>query len=444
MDSAVRDEALALFRGLLRIDTTNPPGLERAAAEFLAEALRKDGLEPQLLEKVKDRTSLVVRLRGSGKKPPLMLTAHLDVVAAEPSRWKHPPFEAVVDDGWIYARGAIDMKHMAAMSVMTLKLLKREGVALDRDIIFAGVADEEAGCDLGSRFLVDEHAELVRSEFTLGEIGGYTQDLRGTRLYPIQIAQKGMVWLKARVEGTPGHGSMPRADNAVVRLAEAVSKLVPDALPVHHSEPVQQMLSAFAASQKFPASVAMPRLLNPLLAEQVLKLIPDPGARRGLNALIRNTVSPTVLRAGAKTNVIPSFAEAELDGRTVPGQTARDLVAEVQKLVGEDVKIEVLNEMPPVVMNKETELFARLTEAVKTMDPAGVPVPFVIPGFTDAGPFSKLGTTYYGFAPVVFPQSPRVAFGDLYHGDNERIPVEGFHKGLQTLHRVVRDWCRAG
>src|SRR6476469_7363171 len=174
--SDVRDEALQLLIGLLRIDTTNPPGLEKAAAEFLAESLRKDGLQPQLLEKVKDRTSIVCRLKGTGEKAPLLLTAHPDVVAAEPSRWKHPPFGAVIDYGWIYARGAIDMKHMAAMSVMTLKLLKRSGVKLKRDIIFAGVADEEQGCHLGSHFRGAEHPELVRAEYTLGEIGGYTQE----------------------------------------------------------------------------------------------------------------------------------------------------------------------------------------------------------------------------------------------------------------------------
>lgn len=441
LDASIRDEALKLFLGLLRIDTTNPPGLERAAAEYLAESLRKDGLEPKLVEKAKDRTSLIVRLKGTGEKPPLLLSAHLDVVGAEPSRWKHPPFAAVIDDGWIYARGAIDMKHMAAMSVMTLKLLKRAGVKLKRDVIFAGVADEEAGCDLGSKFLVDEHAELVRAEYTLGEIGGYTQDMRGTRLYPIQIAQKGMAWLKARVEGTPGHGSMPREDNAVVRMAEALSKLTPFALPVHANEPAKKLLQAFASVQPFPGNVMLPQLLNPLLASRVLKMIPEAGTRRALNALIRNTVSPTVVRAGMKTNVIPSYAEAELDGRTLPGHSSADLIREVQKVVGEHVKLELINEIAPVVVSDDTDMFRHLSAAVKKMDPKGIPVPLMIPGYTDAGPFAKLGTTWYGFSPVVFPEEPKVVFTDMYHGDNERIPVDGFHAGLNALHDVVRNWC---
>ncbi|MFL5318622.1 MAG: M20/M25/M40 family metallo-hydrolase, partial [Myxococcaceae bacterium] len=436
-----REEALQLFLGLLRIDTTNPPGLERAAAEYLAESLRKDGLEPQLLEKAKDRTSVVCRLKGTGEKPPLLLTGHLDVVAAEPSRWKHPPFAAVIDEGWIYARGAIDMKHMAAMSVMTLKLLKRSGVKLKRDLIFAGVADEEAGCHLGSHFLVADHPELVRAEYTLGEIGGYTQEMRGSRLYPIQIAQKGMAWVKVKVEGTPGHGSMPREDNAVLRMSEALAKLTPNALPMHANEPARKLLKAFASVQPFPGNVMLPQLLNPLLTSRVLKMIPDAGPRRALSALIRNTVSPTVVHAGMKTNVIPSSAEAELDGRTVPGQTAQDLMREVQEVVGDHVKLELINEMPPIVMSDDTEMYRHLVDAVKKMDPKGIPVPLMIPGFTDAGPFAKLGTTWYGFAPVVFPEEPKVVFTDMYHGDNERIPVDGFHAGLDALHSVVQSWC---
>ncbi|MEN9797771.1 MAG: hypothetical protein RL653_1467 [Pseudomonadota bacterium] len=434
-------EALALFRALLRIDTTNPPGLERAACELLAESFRADGLEPVLVEKEKDRTSIVARLRGTGELPPLLLTAHLDVVAAEASRWRHPPFGAVVEDGWLYGRGAIDMKHMAAMSTFVLKLLRREGVRLRRDVIFAGVADEETGCRLGSQFLVEEHPDLVRAEYALGEIGGYTQPLRGARLYPIMVAQKGMAWFRARVEGSPGHGSTPRDDNAVLRLAAALGRLSPGALPFKPTRPARALVEGFARASGFPGNVVLKLLLHPQLSRLALRLIPDAGTRRSLSALLRNTATPTVLRAGHKTNVIPSFAEAELDGRTVPGQGPAELEAELRKVLGPDVKLELLRSLESVEASPETGMYRHLAAAVPSLDPEGVAVPLLVPGFTDAAPFTRLGTTFYGFSPVVFPPSPAVSFSSLYHGDDERIPVAGFHRGLEVLLDVVRRWC---
>jgi acetylornithine deacetylase/succinyl-diaminopimelate desuccinylase-like protein len=443
IDAGVQARALELLRGLLRIDTTNPPGRERAAAEFLAESLREDGIEPMLLGPEKERTSLVARLKGSGEGSPLLVTAHLDVVPAEPSRWKHPPFGAEIDAGWLYGRGAVDMKNMAAMAAMTMKLLAREKVRLQRDVIFAAVADEEAGCDHGSRFLVDQHAEKVKAEFALGEIGGFTLDINGKRLYPIQIAQKGIAWVRARVEGTPGHGSMPREDNPVVRLSAALAKLTPDALPLHPTAPVRRAVRAMAAVQPTLARILFPLILNPVFSRRMLRALPDQGVARALNALLRNTATPTVLAAGNKTNVIPSRAEAEIDGRTLPGQSTDDFVRELSAVLGEGVTLEVLNEMAPVEVSPDTPMYRHLEGALRQMDPQGVPVPYVIPGFTDAGPFSRLGTTYYGFSPVVLPPSPKVSFAELYHGDNERIPVEGFQRGLAALYGAVRDWCAA-
>jgi acetylornithine deacetylase/succinyl-diaminopimelate desuccinylase-like protein len=437
----MHDEALELFRALLRLDTTNPPGNERAAAELLADSLAKDGLEPQLLDSAPGRTCVVTRLKGTGARPPLLLTAHLDVVAAEPSRWKHPPFGAVIDDGWLYGRGAVDMKHMAAMSAMVLKVLAREGAKLSRDVIFAAVADEEAGCALGSQWLVAHHPELVRAEYALGEIGGFTLHLAGARLYPIQVAQKGMVWLKARQEGTPGHGSMPREDNPVVCLAAALAKLSPDALPVHLTPAFSAFLRGVLATQPALARVLAPLLLQPRLAGKLVSLLPDKGTARAVNAVLRNTATPTVLRAGTKTNVIPSFAEAEIDGRSLPGQTVDDVLSEVREVLGPGVTLEVLQSLEPVAASHETPMFQVLSDVVRRMDPSGVPVPYLVPGFTDAAAFSKLGTTYYGFAPIVFPASPKVSFSELFHGDDERIPVSGFQKGLDALLDAVRTWC---
>lgn len=437
----MHSEALELFRALLRLDTTNPPGNERQAAQLLADALAQDGLDPRLFDSAPSRTSVVTRLKGTGELPPLLLTAHLDVVAAEPSRWKHPPFGAVIDDGWLYGRGAVDMKNMAAMSATVMRVLKREGAKLKRDLIFAAVADEEAGCALGSQWLVEHHPDEVRAEYALGEIGGFTLRLAGRRLYPIQVAQKGMVWMKASVEGTPGHGSMPRDDNPVVGLAAALAKLVPDALPVHVTPALTAFLRGVVSTQPKLAQVLLPLLLRPQLVDRLLGLVPDQGTARAMSAIMRNTATPTVLRAGTKTNVIPSSAEAEIDGRTLPGQSVDDFLGEVQALLGPKVKLDVLRTLEPVSVSSDTPMFTTLCDALRAMDPEGIPVPYLIPGFTDAAAFSRLGTTYYGFAPIRFPDAPKVAFSELFHGDDERIPVEGFAQGLDALLLAVRRWC---
>ena len=437
-------ESVELFRALLRIDTSNPPGRERAAAELLADSLREDGIEPRILEAAPQRANLLARLKGTGARAPLLLTAHLDVVPADAARWRHPPFGAVEDGGWIWGRGAVDMKNMAAMSAMVLKALRREGVPLARDVILAAVADEEAGCTYGSKFLVDEHPEAVRAEYALGELGGFTQELSGRRLYPIQVAQKGTAWIRARVEGTPGHGSIPREDNPVLVLSEALAKLTPSALPLHPSEPARRFIRAMARAQPLLARVVLPLILRPAIADRLLAQLPDRAVGRVLNAILRNTATPTVLRAGEKTNVIPAWAEAEIDGRLAPGQRVEDLLRELRAAIGPRVRLDVMHALEPVEAPPDSPMFAHLERAVREMDPQGIAVPYLIPGFTDAAPFSRLGVRYYGFAPIWFPPSPGVSFSELYHGNDERIPVEGFRRGLVALYRAVRAWCSTG
>jgi acetylornithine deacetylase/succinyl-diaminopimelate desuccinylase-like protein len=433
------EEALALFRALLCVDTANPPGNERAAAEILAESLRQDGLEPKVFESKPARANLVVRRKGSGEKPPLLLTGHLDVVEAEASRWKHPPFAAEEEEGWLYGRGAVDMKNHVAASAMVMKLLAREGMTLKRDIIFAAVADEEAGCTLGSQFLVNEHADDVRAEYALGEIGGFTLRSGDVRVYPIQTAQKGLAWLKLRASGTTGHGSIPREDNAVQRLSRALVRIGNLPMPLHRTATVERFIRELGKARGFPASVVLPLILRPAMTQWVFdNIVRDASVERAFNAVLRNTASPTVLRAGSKTNVIPSMAEAEIDGRFVPGQTVELFLEELKDVIDDEgIEIETLHTLNPVETSPDSEMFRTLASAIQAVDPGGIVLPYMIPGFTDAVAFSRLKTTWYGFAPIVFPESPTVAFAELYHGDNERIPISGFVKGLEALYRAV-------
>jgi len=331
---------------------------------------------------------------------------------------------------------------MAVMSALVAMKLKREKVPLERDVIFAGVADEEAGCELGSKFLVDHHPDLVRAEYALGEAGAFTVHVGGAAIYPIQIAEKGAVWIRMRTHGSAGHGSMPRENNAVVALARAVARLGERPLPQHRTAGVTRYLSALADTQPFPLSLLLRQLRVPAIARYVLGRLPDRGMAGAIAAALSNTAVPTMLAAGASINVIPGMAEVHLDGRILPQQTAADLVAELRAVVGEDVEIEVLSSVPPCESGIDTPLWDVLVRTLLRHEPAARPVPSLAPGATDAKNWSRLGTQCYGFMPTRFPNDG-VTFVELFHGHNERIPVEGLRWGVNVLYDAVREFAGA-
>ncbi len=437
---AASDEAIGYFKDLLRFETVNPPGNERPAAEYLARVLAREGIEAQLIECEPGRASLVARLKGSGGKGPLLLNGHLDVVPVDRDQWLHDPFAAEEAEGCIWGRGAIDMKNMVAMSLMTMLLLKRTGARLDRDLIFAAVADEEAGSTKGALHLVDRHPELVRCEYVLNEVGGYTLHSGSARIYPIQVSEKGICWFELVAEGEPGHGSMPHPNNAVVKLAKAVAALGSKKMPLHVTPVVENFLRTMAAHAPPPQRQLMPLLLQPRLAGHLLSLIErqDPARAMALNAMLRNTTSPTMLEAGHKVNVIPSTARAQVDGRTIPGQSVEDFLREVQQVIGRAWKINVLTQHDGTVFPSTTPLYEAICRGVERHDPGSLPVPYMIPGFTDSFAYGKLGAICYGFSPVRL--GPDLNFTRMYHGHNERIPIDGFRWGTRVFFEVVRDF----
>jgi acetylornithine deacetylase/succinyl-diaminopimelate desuccinylase-like protein len=441
VDAELCAHAQRLCQELLRIDTTNPPGNERPAADLLAGELSAAGIDPVLLESAPRRANLVARLAGSGELPPLLLTAHLDVVEADASAWAHPPFSGELADGYLWGRGAIDMKNMAAMAVAIMTRLAREKVRLRRELIFAAVADEEMGCRMGSAWLCAHHPERVKAEYALGEQGGFPIYLGNTMFVTVQVAEKGFAWLRARVKGEPGHGSMPREDSAVVRLCAAIARLGKTRLPLHSTPVVADFFDAVARRQKPLVRPLAGRLLRPEIVSRLLPLLPDKSIARAMLAMLSNTASPTVLRAGNKTNVIPGVAEVEIDGRTLPGQTTEDLLRELRAVLGPDVELEVMRDEPPVVTEPaRSPLYDAIAAAVVSAEPEAVVVPCLIPGYTDAKFFTRLGMRWYGFTPVKFPRGVR--FADLYHGTDERIPVEGLAWGTRILADVVDRVCR--
>lgn len=439
---------VSLLQDLIRQPTVNrgtaqsDDGHEHLCARLLADFARDRRLEPKIFAKVQNRENMVVRAKGNGKKPPLLLNAHIDVVEADESRWQRPPFSGDIHDGYVCGRGAIDMKHMAAMSACVVARLVDEGVELDRDVIFAAVADEEAGCALGSTYLVDEHADEVRAEYMIGEVGAFSLNLLGKVFYPIQVAEKGVVWTRATYRGSPGHGSMPDPDGAVIRLAEAIAKLGKKRLPMHPHPVVERFVEGLAKALPFPQKQALGRLTTPQIAGLILDyLVKDPDQRRSFGAMLANTASPTVVRAGNKVNVIPGRASVEIDGRTIPGQSELAFLAELREVLGPDAEIEVMHSLPAVETDATTPLYGHLEAMLRKHDPLGEPLPYMVVGFTDAKAYSRLGTHCYGFTPLKFDPTLGVSFQKMYHGHDERVPVEGLTWGFDVLYDTVRSFC---
>ena len=396
------------LRALIRFDTVNPPGNERIITDFLAAALGAEGIGAVVLEKEPARANLVARLRGGGEAP-LMLSSHTDVVGVEPHHWSRAPFGAEMAEGCVWGRGAIDMKAKCAMDLSLVLALQRAGAVLNRDLMFVAVADEEAGSELGAKFLVERHPELVRAAWVLNEAGGFTLHLNGRRFYPIQVAEKGYVTVRLSVSGAPGHGSIPRADTAIAWLADLIVRI-----------------------QRTP----MRQVLTPLMRRALADLGIDPQSAPPLfRAMMANTVTPTIVRAGYKDNVIPGEASVVLDGRTLPGETPEVFISELREIVGPEPTLEIIKSAPPAEGSADTPLFRLIAHLTEAADPGARAVAWMLPGATDSKFYAQLGATCYGFAPVKI--GPRMPFGSLYHSNDERIPIDGFFWGLRLYAEVV-------
>jgi acetylornithine deacetylase/succinyl-diaminopimelate desuccinylase-like protein len=437
---AATDETVENLQRLVRIDTTNPPGNELPAVLLVKEILLQNGFPEehiQVLEAAPGRANLVARLRGDGSKRPLLLSGHVDVVPVERSHWSHDPFGAEIDGGYIWGRGTLDMKGFVSMYLETFLQAFRQGKTLKRDLIFAAIADEENGFNFGSKFLASQHKELIDAEYGMTEGGAMTIHMGKLRTYPIQVAEKGITWLRMTAEGEPGHGSMPHANNAVLHLAQAIERIRKVGhLPVHLTPTFLRMIDAIAAQLPFPTSLIGPLLHNRSTASLVLRLVPE-NSLRLVGPLFYNTVTPTVLKAGGKTNVIPSLAEAQLDCRILPGQTPEDVIREVQKVVGTDVKLEVLTSTGGTEFSSDTELYRLMAKATQAMDPESLIFPMLMMGATDACQYQNAGINMYGFTPGLLPKDFPLA--SLGHGHDERLPISYIESGLPVLWQVVEE-----
>jgi acetylornithine deacetylase/succinyl-diaminopimelate desuccinylase-like protein len=435
---AVADESLTHFRALLRLDTTNPPGKEIAVAHYLADVLKGEGIPYDWVEPEPGRVSLIARLGGGGE-PGLILSSHTDVVPHEPAHWQHGAFSAHIEGDMLWGRGAVDMKHMTAYSLMTVLLLHRLQVPLNRDVVLAAFADEEAGCWLGSRWIVAHRPELLTAGFALNEVGGFTLHLDKGRIYPIQVAERGFAEVKMTARGTPGHGSLPTGDHAVARLAKAIDTIHRTLLPLHETPVAARFIKEVAAGMAFPKNLVLQGALIPAFSDFVLqKLVPEEKAKV-FRAILHNTANPTMLSAGQKINVVPSVADCWLDCRIVPGSTPEQMLRELQAVVGPDIDLTVERSFLPTTTATDTPLFAAIEAIIPAFDPGARAVPYMVSGFTDAGALSDLGIRTYGFTPLRLPAG--LSFPDLFHGHDERVPVSAFRWGTRVMAELVYRFC---
>jgi acetylornithine deacetylase/succinyl-diaminopimelate desuccinylase-like protein len=425
------DEVVDLCRELIRIDSSNygdgsGPG-ERAAAEYVAEQLSEVGLDVQIFESEPGRTCAVTRIEGTDRsRDALLIHGHLDVVPARAGDWQVDPFAGEVKDGCVWGRGAVDMKHMDAMTLAVVRHWLRAGRRPPRDVVLAFLADEEAGGRKGAHWLVDNHAELFDGVTeAIGEVGGFSFTVNDDlRLYLVETAQRGMAWMKLTAQGRAGHGSLPHPDNAVTRLCEAVTRIGQHTFPITVTPTMRRFLDE--------VSDALGVRIDPYDMDTTVAQL---GAiARAVGATLRNSANPTMLDAGYKVNVIPGEAHAFVDGRFLPGYED-EFFAQIDELIGSDVRREMVNHDIALETDFSGALVDAISGALRAEDPAARAVPYCMFGGTDAKAFAKLGIRCFGFAPLRLP--PDLDFAGMFHGVDERVPVDGLTFGVRVLDRFL-------
>jgi len=428
----LQDRPAELLAQLLRFDTTNPPGGERECIEWARGLLEPLGVEVRILGHEPERPNLLARLTGRGERPPLLLQGHVDVVAAQ-GRWEHPPFAGELADGYLWGRGALDMKGGVAMMLAAFMRAAAAGPRPPGDVILCLLCDEEAGSDLGANYLVSSHADLFSGvRYALGEFGGFTMDIAGRRLYPIMVAEKQICWTLARIRGVAGHGSLPARGAAAGKLGQLLSRLERRRLPVHVTPVVRSMVEAIAPELPTPVALPLRLLLEPRLTDPLLGALGE--RARFFDPLLHNTANANIIVAGEKINVVPGEATVQLDCRLLPGCEPEQLFAELRALSGVELELEVIR-YDPVAAAPDLEMFGKLADTLRELDPRARPVPMLLPGATDGRFFARLGIQTYGFLPMPLPSE--LQFMSLIHAENERIPLEAIEFGTRAIARVL-------
>jgi acetylornithine deacetylase/succinyl-diaminopimelate desuccinylase-like protein len=440
----IEEEITRFLSNLIQINTTNPPGNETQAAHFIAEYLAKEGFKTEIIESAPGRGSVITRLKGTGEKPNLLLLSHLDVVAANPAEWSVDPFAGTVKDGYVYGRGAYDMKGMTAVEVLTLKLLKKNNIPLKGDVVLAATADEEKGGEEGAGYLLRHHREKVWCPYVLNEGGGLAIPQKKGNIYPVQTAEKGILWFKIKAKGTPGHGSTPNmADNAIARMNKVIS-ILGDYKPETVFVPTLKQF--LAETEKLNPELDEPfaRLLgNPQQSDQTLDELAktDKALAEEIRPRTKTTLTPTMIHGGVKENIIPSECEAVFDCRVLPGQSVNETLNVIKSLlepVGmEKLTFEIIQMHDGSESTMQTPLYSAIRGVLKDFEPNCGVTPTLTTGGTDSRFFRETGSVCYGFQPMR-PDEPNDKLERRMHGIDERITMENLVFGTSIFFETVK------
>ena len=428
----LHSDAISICQTLIRIPSVNygdGKGDEAAVAAKVVELLLEAGIDSEIFESAPGRCNVIAHIKGADeKRPGLVVHGHLDVVPANADDWSVDPFSAEIKDGMIWGRGAVDMKNMDAMIIAIFRMWARKGIKPPRNIVLAFFADEEAGSLFGSRWMVAKHPEVFKGcSEAISEVGGFSVTVAGDkRLYFIEAAQKGIHWMRLSASGRAGHGSMMNPENALTRLSEAVSKVGNYEWPQRYTKTVKVLFNKIAevTGKKYDE-----KDLRPLLEEI------GPMARM-IGATLQNTANPTMLEAGYKANVIPQSASAVIDGRFLPG-LENELNQTIREIIGPDITVETITHDIALEIDFEGDLVESMNRSILAFDPEGIPVPYLMSGGTDNKALSELGIIGYGFSPLQLPAD--LDFMALFHGVDERVPVDGIKFGVNVLEEFLRN-----
>ena len=428
----LENETITLCQEMIRIPSVNHGeglGDEKAMAEYVAKKLTEVGIKSELIETAPNRVNVVAKVEGADQnRPGLVLHGHIDVVPANAADWSVDPFSGVIKDGFIWGRGAVDMKDMDAMILATVRMWQRIGYKPPRNILLVFFADEEAGSNYGSRWLVKHRPEIFDGySEAVSEVGGFSVTITGEhRLYLIEAAQKGIQWMKLTAKGTAGHGSFINQDNAVTKISDAVARIGAYEWPQLETKTSNFFFRKIA---ELTGDKYDPKNFKPLLRH-----LGD--AVRMLGATISNTANPTMLEAGYKVNVIPQSASAMVDGRFLPGHE-NQLQETIKKLAGDEIEIEILTRDIALEVEFAGPLVKAMCAAISGEDSAGIPVPYLMSGGTDNKALHDLGIVGYGFSPLKLPKD--LDFFALFHGVDERVPIDGLKFGVRVLYEFLEN-----
>jgi len=442
MNDSEKTEALTIYRRpaellqkLIRFNTSNPPGNEKECVSYINHLLTTAGFKTNIFAKDSSRPNLLARLEGKGDAPSLLLQGHVDVVPANAENWTYPPFEGKIAEGYIWGRGALDMKGGVAMMLSAFLRAKANGLKPNGDIILAVLSGEETGSEFGSQYLIENHPEQFEGvRYAIGEFGGFPIYLGNQKFYQIQVTEKQRSRIRVVMKGPDGYGSLlPPKGNVSSSLAKLLESLDKQVLPVHVTPIPYKMIEAMSSALPFPSNRILRLLLNPRLTGHVLKLLGEKG--RTLHPLFHNTVNALMIKGGQTDNImIPNKIEVYLAAYVLPGYSPQDVIAELRKLLPAEADFETLL-FEPVPEEPNMALYDILAEILKEEDPAGKPMPMILPAVTDGRYFSRLGIQTYGFLPMNLP--PEFNFSQYIHADNERIPLEALDFGSKAIYKLI-------